>query len=223
MSPKLGAMTVRKPYCCSAQGACSRDEPEPKLRPEISTLAPAYRGWFSTKSGFGEPSGSTRQSKKRPFSKPVRAMLLRNCLGMIWSVSTSTRSSGATRPVCLVQGSMAGPVPISNVDEMPRNRRCRRHRRADQVGATALALTSLEVAVRGAGAAFARLKDVRIHAQAHAAASLAPFEPRVSEDAVQAFELGGHFDLVRARHDHRPHVGIDVLAAHDLSRRTQVF
>src|ERR1700682_5719097 len=149
MSPKLGAMTVRNPYCCSAHGACSRDEPEPKLRPEIKTLAPAYWGLLSTKSGFGEPSDSTRESKKRPFSKPVRAMLLRNCLGMIWSVSTSTRSSGATRPVWWVKGSIGVLVefPISNIDEVPGDRRRRRHRRADQVGATALALPTLEVAV----------------------------------------------------------------------------
>src|SRR5258708_25775355 len=43
MSPKLGAMTARKPACCKAQGACSRDEPDPKLRPETRMLAPWYR------------------------------------------------------------------------------------------------------------------------------------------------------------------------------------
>ena len=63
-------------------------------------------GWLSTKSGFGEPSGRKRQSQNSPCSKPVRAMLFKNCLGMIWSVSTSTRSSGATTPVCLVNGSI---------------------------------------------------------------------------------------------------------------------
>ena len=31
MSAKLGAMTLRKPYCSSAHGACSRDEPQPKF------------------------------------------------------------------------------------------------------------------------------------------------------------------------------------------------
>src|SRR5579859_371961 len=224
MSPKLGAMTVRKPYCCSAQGACSRDEPEPKLRPEISTLAPAYRGWFSTKSGFGEPSGSTRQSKKRPFSKPVRAMLLRNCLGMIWSVSTSTRSSGEARPVWRVKGSISSvEVPISNIDEVSVDRRRRGHRRADQMGATALALAALKVAVRGAGAALARLQDVRIHAQAHAATGFAPLEAGVGEHAVEALQFSGHLHLVRAWHDHRPHAGVDVFAADDPRRGPQVL
>jgi hypothetical protein len=31
MSAKLGAMMARKPYWSSAQGACSRDEPQPKF------------------------------------------------------------------------------------------------------------------------------------------------------------------------------------------------
>ncbi len=33
MSENDGAMTTRKPKSSSAQTACSRDEPEPKLRP----------------------------------------------------------------------------------------------------------------------------------------------------------------------------------------------
>jgi hypothetical protein len=41
MSAKLGAMMARKPYCCSAQGACSRLEPQPKLRRASRTYAPA--------------------------------------------------------------------------------------------------------------------------------------------------------------------------------------
>src|SRR5216684_3845649 len=146
MSPKLGAMTARKPACCRAHGACSRDEPEPKLRPETRMLAPWYWGLFSTKSGLGEPSGSVRQSKNRPASKPVRAMLLRNCLGMIWSVSTSTRSSGATRPVWRVNASIgSAPIPLANVDEVPGDRGGGGHRRAHQVGAAALALATLEI------------------------------------------------------------------------------
>ena len=36
MSAKLGAMMARKPYCSIAQGACSREEPQPKV------LAPAW-------------------------------------------------------------------------------------------------------------------------------------------------------------------------------------
>src|SRR5262252_1936844 len=176
-------MTARKPNCCKAHGACSREDPEPKLRPLTRTLAAWCSGLFSTKSGFGDPSGRNRQSKNRPASKPVRAMLLRNCLGMIWSVSTSTRSSGATRPVWRVNGSIASaPIPLANVDEVAGDRGGGGHRRAHQVRTATFALASLEVAIRRAGAAFARLQDVGVHAQAHAAASLAPFETSLGED-----------------------------------------
>ena len=88
MSAKLGAMTARKPESSSAHGACSRLEPQPKLRPATRIGAPAYSGRSS-----GKPS-SPRQSQNRNSPKPVRSMRFRNCLGMIWSVSTSARSSG---------------------------------------------------------------------------------------------------------------------------------
>ena len=34
MSENEGAITTSKPNCFSAQTACSREEPEPKFRPE---------------------------------------------------------------------------------------------------------------------------------------------------------------------------------------------
>ncbi|MCY1446738.1 hypothetical protein D9M71_633250 [compost metagenome] len=40
MSAKLGAMMLRKPYSSSAQGACSRLEPQPKFSRASNTLAP---------------------------------------------------------------------------------------------------------------------------------------------------------------------------------------
>src|SRR6266436_5983031 len=36
--------------------------------------------------------------------KPSRVSAFRNCLGTIWSVSTLTRSSGITLPVCVLNG-----------------------------------------------------------------------------------------------------------------------
>ena len=42
MSANDGAMTTRKPASCSAQAACSRDEPQPKFTPATSTEAPSY-------------------------------------------------------------------------------------------------------------------------------------------------------------------------------------
>ena len=40
MSAKLGAKTARNPKSLKAQAACSRDEPQPKLRPVKSIEAP---------------------------------------------------------------------------------------------------------------------------------------------------------------------------------------
>jgi len=56
MSAKLGAMTQRMPKSRSAQGACSRDEPQPKLSPATRIWALRQAGWFKVKSGFSEPS-----------------------------------------------------------------------------------------------------------------------------------------------------------------------
>ena len=52
------AMTARKPQPTSAHGACSRDEPQPKLSPGEQDLRALRVGLFRAKSGFGEPSAS---------------------------------------------------------------------------------------------------------------------------------------------------------------------
>ena len=62
MSPKLGAMTARKPLSTITVTAFSRDEPQPKLRSATTILASAKPGWLRTKSGLGRPSGSKRRS-----------------------------------------------------------------------------------------------------------------------------------------------------------------
>src|SRR6516164_7160387 len=41
--------------------------------------------------------------------KPSRVSAFKNCFGTIWSVSTLTRSMGATRPVCLEKGFISHP------------------------------------------------------------------------------------------------------------------
>src|SRR5262249_13463021 len=104
-------------------------------------------GLLSTKSGTGLPSGVKRQSKNSPASKPVRLMLLRNCLGMIWSVSTSTRSSGATRPEWEVKGCMCCSIPVANVHEVAGDGGRGGHRRTHQVGTAAFALATFEIAI----------------------------------------------------------------------------
>ncbi len=99
MSAKLGATTTWKPKSCSAQTACSRDEPQPKLAPATRTLAWSAPGWLRTN------SGSSRQAPNRPGANPVRSTRLSQAAGMIWSVSTSRRSSARARPVtCWMPG-----------------------------------------------------------------------------------------------------------------------
>src|SRR5262245_25081507 len=108
MSAKDGAITQRMPKSSSAQGACSRDEPQPKFAPATRIFAFLYAGLFSTKSGFCEPSGFVRCSKNSAEPSPVRLIVFRNCLGMIMSVSTLTIGSGAATPERVLKGCMVG-------------------------------------------------------------------------------------------------------------------
>src|SRR5215469_9973296 len=64
--------------------------------------------------------------------KPSRVSAFRNCFGTIWSVSTLTRSSGATIPVCVVNGCIlqssvlpnrCAPVEVPNNDAPESNAR----------------------------------------------------------------------------------------------------
>src|SRR5215212_3038334 len=101
-------------------------------------------------------------------------MRLRNCLGMIWSVSTSARSSTLTAPFTTFTGSTSvasagrsdprpdvrrghpALVPRPDVHEPALDGGCGCHLGRHEVGPPAAALTALEVAVRRRGAALAR-------------------------------------------------------------------
>src|SRR5687767_8146117 len=124
---------------------------------------------------------------------------------MIWSVSTSARSSTETFPSITSTGSITNiplpgwPIsvralrrssnPLANVDEPTLDGRRGGHLRADEVRAPALPLAPLEVAIGGRGAALSFAQDVRIHAQAHRASGRAPVEPGGSEHVVEALGL----------------------------------
>src|SRR5258708_5609476 len=69
--------------------------------------------------------------------------------------------------------------------------------------ASADALPPFEIAVRGARAALPRCELVRIHAEAHGAAGIAPFKSGFEQNAVQAFALGLFFHLTGTRHPQR--------------------
>src|SRR5690606_30945718 len=93
MSAKKLDTTTRKPKSASAQAACSRLLPQPKFFPATRIL-PLKRESFRTKSAFGFPSLSYRQSRNRFSPKPSRVVALRKRAGMIWSVSIFSMGSG---------------------------------------------------------------------------------------------------------------------------------
>src|SRR5229473_8288806 len=141
--------------------------------------------------------------------KPSRVSAFRNCLGTIWSVSTLTRSSGITLPLCVENGCIVallldwGDVEVADVDEVTGDGGGCGHQRADQVRAAVFALAALEIAVGGAGAALVRRQHVGVHADAHAAAGIAPLETGGGEYLVQALFLGLRLDAARAGDDQR--------------------
>src|SRR5688572_13910175 len=107
---------------------------------------------------------------------------------MIASVSTLARSSGATSPSSRMNFSMC-LAEASDIDEMACDRSRGSHDRADEMRPAALPLASFEIAVRSRRAAVSRQKLVVVHAEAHRAARLAPFETGCGEDLVEAFLL----------------------------------
>ena len=180
-----------------------RARAEVRARPRGSS-APAYSGWLRTK------SRSSRHSEKSPAPNPVRSTRLSQSDGMIWSVSTSERSSGTARPVTTVTGFHR--VQVLGGGEVAGHRGGGGDGGGDEVGATAPALATLEVPVRGRGAALAHGELVGVHGQAHRAARLAPLEAGGEEDLVEPLGLGLGLHAVRAGHDEGPHARADVAA-----------
>src|SRR5216110_489354 len=157
MSANDGAMMARKPYCASAQTACSREDPHPKFGPVTRIVAPCASGRLSSK------SGSARQSKKRLAPNPVRSTPLRNCFGMIWSVSTSRRGNAVAFPRWRTKG--VTDSPSAHVHEMSLDSGGGRHRGTHEVRAATAALAPLEIAVGRGGATLPRAQHVGVHAE----------------------------------------------------------
>src|SRR5580700_12229386 len=89
--------------------------------------------------------------------------------------------------------------------------------------AAVFALAAFEIAVGGAGAALVRRQDVGVHADAHAAARVAPFEACVGENFVEAFFFGLGLDAARARNNQRLLDAFrDVLAFDEVGRGAQI-
>ena len=131
--------------------------------------------------------------EEQEVPEPRPRDLFRNCLGMIWSVSTSARFSTLTGAGDGFDRLHALPAP--DVDEPALDRRRGGHLGRDEMRARASALAALEVAVRCRGDALAGGGDVRVHAEAHRAAGATPVKPGPPEDLVEALALGLGLDL----------------------------
>src|SRR4051812_14686719 len=147
--------------------------------------APSYRLWLSTK------SDRSRHSENRPAPNPLRSTRFSQSDGMIWSVSTSDRSSGTARAMISRTASIGilSSVEVLSVQVRRRGEVAgdgggRRDRGGHGVGSATFALAAFEVAVAGARGAFARRQLVGVHGQAHRAAGLTPLESRRREDRV---------------------------------------
>jgi hypothetical protein len=67
MSPNDGATIASKPQSWSAQGACSRDEPQPKLRPARRNLRALRLGPVELEAGLLRPVVEEELSEARAF------------------------------------------------------------------------------------------------------------------------------------------------------------
>src|SRR5437870_1500143 len=106
------------------------------------------------------------------------------------------------------------------------SRECRGggHDWADEVRAAVAALASFKIAVRRAGAAFVRRQNVGVHADAHAAARIAPLETGVGKNFVEAFFFRGGLDSARAGNDERLLDGFrDVFSSDKMSGGAQII
>ena len=82
------------------------------------------------------------------------------------------------------------PSPhIPHIDEPASNRGRCCHRGRHEMRAALISLATLEIAVGGGGAALAGLQLVGVHAEAHGATGLAPFEAGGLEDFIEAFSF----------------------------------
>ena len=197
--------TARMPRRRIACGACSRDEPQPKLRVhEHARVAPAYAGfetgWLPPR-GLGFAAIVLEQVLLEPLERDglqearrddaigvdvVAAHRQRACRGSRGCVQRPRAISAAansrtstTSPATAAAATIAGL--ISSV----------------RPGRTAL--PSLEVAVRRRRADLAPFEPVGVHRQAHRAAGAAPFEAGVAEHAVEPFAFGRGAHRLRAR------------------------
>src|SRR4029079_16179957 len=84
-------------------------------------------------------------------------------------------------------------------------------------------LSPVEVAIRRRRRAFACFQRIGIHAKAHRASGLAPFEPGVPEDTIEPFLFGSRLDALRAWDDKRVHTSADVMPSNGAPGGPQIL
>src|SRR5438034_9566439 len=94
-----------------------------------------------------------------------------------------------------------GDVEFADVHKMSRDGCSSSHHRTNQMRAAIFALASLEIAVRCTGTALVRWQDIRVHANTHAAARVAPLESCFAENLVEPFFLRLRLDAARTLHN----------------------
>ena len=100
---------------------------------------------------------------------------------------------------------------------------CGGHLWAYKVCASAPSLAALKVAVAGRSATLARRKNIWVHAQAHGAAWLAPFETSRAENEIEALGFSLFLHGLRAWNHHRANLCRNLVSVSDASCCAQIF
>src|SRR5215472_6865739 len=136
---------------------------------------------------------------------------------MIWSVSTLSIGSGASRLVNVVNLFISLLLQQrSDIRYNAGNGRGGGCKRTGKERSSALPLPAFEVPVAGGDAVFAGLQLIAVHGDTHGAAGLPPVRSRLFEDAVQTLCLRLLFNLLRARNDHYPNPRVYFSSLEDL-------
>src|SRR5213075_1556531 len=95
MRAKLSARTILHPAAPMAIGACSRELPQPKLRPP-TTIGYSLSIWFSLTKRVGYSESGNPQCAYDPnfsYCSGFVGTRFRYCAGIIWSVSMLSRTT----------------------------------------------------------------------------------------------------------------------------------
>ena len=114
-------------------------------------------------------------------------------------------------------------VPISNVDEVPSDRRRCRHFRRYQMCTAPSALSSFKITIAGRSAPLSRFKLIRVHCKAHTATRFSPFKSGVEKNLIQSLCFSLPFYDATAGDDHCTHPGFHSFIFDNFGRGSSVF